>query len=96
MSEDTIDIHLDDKRLVVNRVSIPLPADNISQSNGFSLVTPCRRHSPLLYASTSSDALHVELPIHGLILDIRSENDILIKVGSRQLLAAAAAFSYLL
>lgn len=99
MSDDRIEIDLEDKRLVVNGVSIPLPVqhDDIGRSQegekspripaGFSLVGPCRRHGPLLYARRSSsdnnnnNTLHVELPIHGLILDIRSEDDILIKVG---------------
>lgn len=86
VSDDTIEIDLGrDKRLAVNRVSIPLPAEDISSpSVGFSLVSPCL-HGPLLYASRSAadnSTLHVELPIHGLILDILSEDDILIKVGS--------------
>lgn len=83
LSDDVIDIDLMDRRLTVNRVAIPLPATKDgSGANrevlGFSLESPC--HGPLLHARNNDTTLQIHLPFHGIILDVRSEDDIHIKV----------------
>lgn len=82
VSDDIIEIDLANKRLAVNRVSIPLPTDENGRSQevgGFALESPC--HGPLLYAlNQDNGTLQIQLPIHGMILDISSEDEILIRV----------------
>jgi hypothetical protein len=95
VSDDAIEIDLANKTLIVNRVPIPLAqkpsatAANSSRSRnpspgGFTL-SSC--HGDLLYArlvgdghNKREDTLQLELPLNGLLLDIHSADEIIIKV----------------
>jgi len=82
VSDDVIEIHLPNKTLIVNQVTIPLAKasdpDRHNQSAGFSL-SSCQ--GDLLYARAGDNGtLEVELPLIGLMLDIHSEDEIIIKV----------------
>lgn len=71
LSDDVIEIDLVHRRLAVNRVAIPPLPENGNPSLGidaFSLVSPC--HGPLLHARNNDSSLEIELPFHGLLLDI--------------------------
>lgn len=84
MSDDVIQIDLPDKRLIVNGVAIPFPQlanvnRHVKDVGGFSLESPC--NGPLLFARVKGNgALEIELPSSGLMLRIRSEDAIVIKV----------------
>ena len=82
VSDDIIEINLLDKKLFVNQVKIPLAKQsdtNRHNQSGFSLESSC--HGALLNARVRDNGtLEVELPLNGFMLDIHSENEIIIKV----------------